>query len=732
MFEGRRRERAPGQPRWTLALVAALAAAVFGACSSSGNKGQDQPPPVGALLSTPVTMHRLTRFEYSNTVRDLLGEATPLVDEFPADQQNYLGYGNDGASLETSPLLVDRYVTLSGQLVASLFGRLNPLGKAFTNIVPDPCTGVTSGVDVCGSVNGGYSTDSAKSSYWGMISAYPGLQVSGIAVPAYGTYTVSVQAFATPTICTDSAAMAPSTPHGQPYPVVLGILIDGKEQTFDVTSVATPQGFSFSATLDQGLHAIEVRSDPDRIDSDNKDGNWYNQSLWVSGLRMDGPQQAPTAIKAADVLGCGSAAPDSDACMTSLLQSFATRAWRRPVTTAEVASLKAVADTVTQDPGQPGTAHQKFQAASGLALQAALLSPHFIYRPELDPDPNVTGSHPLSDYELASRLSYFLWSSMPDDDLFAQAKAGTLHDPKQLDTEVERMLADPKASALTQSFAGQWIFTQRIPGLTPDPVQYPTYSADVRASMVTETNLYFQEFLKAGRKLPDMLDADFTFANSTLASFYGLTNVTGATAASFVQVPLDGTHRGGLLTQGSILTVTSHANRTSPVLRGKFVLGRLLCTPPPQPPANVPPFNEDVTAGSVRQRMEAHAQGACAGCHTQMDPIGFAMENFDGVGVYRTMDGTYPIDTSGLSVLGQPVSDVASLAQVVKNNPTLVPCVAKQLFRYAIGQEEVDATDGAVMTQILKTTAAGGYSLRDLIHAIVQSPAFTQRSGGAK
>jgi hypothetical protein len=732
MFMSRKWDRVRGHRRWNLAMVSAVAVASFAACSSSKDQGGAQKPPVGPVLSTPVTIHRLTRFEYSNTARDLLGEATPLVDQLPADQQNALGYDNDGASLEISPLLMDRYVTLSGQLVASLFARLTPLGKAYTNIVPDPCMGAMPGVDVCGSVNGGYGMDSTTSAYWGMISAYPGLQVSGITIPAYGTYSVSVQAFATPTTCTDKAAKAPNTPFGQPYPVVLGILIDGKEQTFDVTSVTSAQGFSFAATLDQGQHSIEVRSDPDRIDDDNKDGNWYNQSLWVSGLRIDGPQQAPGAIKAADVVSCGSAAPDSDACMNSLLQTFAARAWRRPVTTDELAALKAVADSVTKDPGQPGTADQKFQAAAGLAIQAALVSPYFIYRPELDPDPNVTGSHPLNDYELASRLSYFLWSSMPDADLFAAAKAGTLHDPKQLDAEVERMLGDPKAAALTQSFAGQWIFTQQVPGHQPDPVQYPLFTADVHASMVTETNLYFQEFLKQGVKLPDMLDADFTFVNSTLASFYGLTNATGATASNFVKVPLDGSHRGGLLTQGGVLMVTSHANRTSPVLRGKFVLGQLLCSSPPPPPANVPPFNEDVTAGSVRQRMEAHAKGFCAGCHSQMDPIGFAMENFDGVGEYRTMDGTYPIDTTGLTIQSQPISDVASLAQVLKKNPSLVSCVAKQLFSYAVGQQEVAATDGTVMTNILNSTAAGGYSLRDIIHAIVQSPAFTQRSGGAK
>jgi hypothetical protein len=695
---------------------------------------------VGPLLSTPVTMHRLTRFEYSNTVRDLLGEATSMVSELPSDQDNALGYDNDGASLVTSPLLVDRYASLASQLVASLFGRLHPIGQAFTNIIAhdnalQPCSqlqGLQAGVDVCGTINGGYSSSSSTKSYWGMISAYPGLQVTNVSVPAYGTYSVSVQAFATPTTSTQKNVKPPATPSGQPYPVVMGILVDGKEQTFDLTAVSSPQPFAFATALGPGQHTIEVRSDPDHNDPDNQDGNWYSQSLWVTGLRIDGPEQAPGAIKASDLLSCGNNPADSDACMLAVLQNFANRAWRRPATTAEVAALKAIADTVTQDPTETGTADQKFQDALGLALQAALLSPSFIYRPELDPDPNATGSHPLSDYELASRLSYFLWSSMPDDELFARAADGTLHTPAQLDAEVERMLGDPKASALTQGFAGQWLFTNRVPSLQPDPLQFPTYSSDVKAAMVTETQLFFQEFLKNGRKLTDMFDADFTFVNSTLAGFYGITGATGATTTSFVQVALDGTHRGGLLTQGSILTVTSHANRTSPVLRGKFVLGQLLCQPPPPPPANIPPFNEDTTAGSVRQRLEAHLSPSCASCHGKMDPIGFAMENFDGVGLYRTTDGKFPIDTSGLTFLGQTVTDVASISGVLKGSTDMATCVVRQLFDYAVGQQSSDPTDETTIAGIVSQTAGNGYALRDVIHAIVQSPAFTTRSGGAQ
>ena len=729
----------------TALLVLSMAIAAFGGCSSKpGGNAQGAPgggtdsganSMAGALLSTPVTMHRLTRLEYSNTVRDLLGEATSLVGELPSDQSNALGYTNDGASLEMSPLLVDRYATISAQLVSSLFARLDPMGRAFANIVQWPCTkGLTQGIDVCGSVNGGYSKNSGTSTFWGIISAnpFPGLQITGISVPAYGTYTFSLQAFATPALSTKVASKPPPfTQQTQPYPVVMGILIDGKEKQFVVTNVAAPTSFAFAATLDPGPHKVEVRSVRDVVDPTNQDGNYYNQSLWVSGMRIDGPQQASGAIKASDVLSCGTAAAGTDACMNNVLQSFAKRAWRRPVTLAEVVVLKQVADSISQSATEPGTADQKFQAGEQLALQAVLLSPYFIYRPELDPDASSTGSHPLDDYELASRLSYFLWSSMPDDELFARAQDGTLHDAKTLDAEVERMLDDPKASALTDGFAGQWLLTSRLPAIVPDPIQFPSYSGDVSASMVKETGLYFQEFLKQGRKLTDMFDGNFTFVNTTLATFYGMTNPSGATSTDFVQVPLDGTHRVGLLTQGSVLTVTSHPNRTSPVLRGKFVLGRLLCAQPPPPPPNVPPFNEDVTAGSVRQRMEAHAAYPCSTCHTKMDPIGFAMENFDGIGEYRTMDGKYPIDTSGLSAQGQPVSDVATLSAVIKNDPGMAPCVVRQVFSYGVGQQAVDATDGAIMTHIVSQTASGGYSLRDMIHAIVQSAAFTQRSGGA-
>ena len=360
-----------------------------------------------------------------------------------------------------------------------------------------------------------------------------------------------------------------------------------------------------------------------------------------------------------------------------------------------------------------------------LALQAALTSTNFVFRPEIDPSPLSNAVHPVSDWELASRMSYFLWSSMPDDELLGKAQAGTLHQPEVLDAEVERMLADPRAGALADDFAGQWLLTRTLSTAQPSATLYPRFNDDVETAMGEETRLFFLDFLSPGRSFLDMFSASYTFANQTLATFYGFPNVT---SSDFVEVPLAGTHRSGLLSQGSILTVTSQPTRTSPVERGKFVLGRLLCAEPPPPPPNVPPFNIDPSAGSVRQRLDQHVQAgaACSGCHDLLDPIGLALENFDAVGEYRTMDGNYPVDTSGLTYLGHPISDVTSLSAVVTSDPGFVDCVSQQFFAYAMGQQS-QAGDA---TTVKTLEAMGGTSFRGMIHALVKSQPFLTRSGG--
>lgn len=696
------------------------------ACSSNsgGNGAPDAGPPAPPSSWEQLAIHRLTRVEYDNTVRDLLGEPTSVLDALPPDQRNALGYDNDGVSLATSPLLVEDYSNLGAQLAAQLMGRLDPYSLTF-KIVPEPmygvpCTNLTPGVDICGGTGDWYQGN-PSTGFWGL-TGYQGadqnLEVDQVKLPLTGSYTFSITAFSTPVMgCSVN-----------PCKVQLEVLIDTDSFKFDVTNVpaSAPKTFTMDDKLLAGLHSIQVRNDFLDVASA------YSQTLYVSNLHLDATPAPPGLLPASQVLDCGGAPANSDACTTNVLTKLLPRAWRRAVTADEVSALKAVSDTVTKDPNAGGSAAEVWQAGTALAIQAMLLSPNFLYRIELDPDPTSTAPHPLSDYELASRLSYFLWSSMPDDELFSKAKSGTLHVPATLDAEVERMLNDPKATRLVQNFAGQWLGVRDFAlAAQPDPTTFPAFTSDVASAMVQETSLYFQSFLAPGQKVPDFLDSNFTFVNQALATYYGLPNPPSG--ADFVRVTLDpSTHRVGVLGQGSVLTVTSFPTRTSPAHRGKYVLSQMACDPAGIPPPGVPPIENETFKGSMRQRMEAHAtHQPCAGCHVpKLDPIGFSMENWDGIGLYRTMDGPYPVDTTGLSLYGQTITDIASLQAAIKSSGKFVPCFALQFLSYAIGQEAVQPADGQTMSALLTSVAPGGYSLRDIIHAFAKSKAFTTRAGG--
>jgi Protein of unknown function (DUF1592)/Protein of unknown function (DUF1588)/Protein of unknown function (DUF1587)/Protein of unknown function (DUF1595)/Protein of unknown function (DUF1585) len=675
-------------------------------------------------------MHRLTRVEYDNTVQDLLGEPSSVLGALPPDQVNALGYDNDGLSLMTSPLLVEDYSTLGAQLGAQLMGRLHPYSQSFT-IVPSPVWGMpctsgslTPGVDMCGE-DADWYMNNPSTGFFGVKGYVMGapettLEVDQVPVPLSGSYTFSVTAFSIPVMgCSVN-----------PCQVKLQVLIDTDSFEFDVTNVppSSPKTFTMTDNIIAGLHSIQVRSE--FLDT----ASGYQVELYVSNMHLDATPVPPGLLPVSQVVDCGGAPANSDECTTNMFTKLLPRAWRRPVSAAEVAAIKGVSDTVTKDPMATGAADEVWRAGTALAVQATLLSPNFLYRIETDPDPTSTTPHALDDYALASRLSYFLWSSMPDDELFARAKAGTLHVPATLDTEIERMLNDPKVSRLVQNFAGQWLGVRDFAAVAkPDPTTFPNFTADVQTAMLEETSLYFQSFLAAGAKVPDLMDSNFTFVNQALATYYGLPNPPSGT--DFVRVTLDpSTHRAGVLGQGSVLTLTSFPTRTSPAHRGKYVLTQLACSPPGIPPPGVPPIESESYTGSMRHRMEVHAtHEPCASCHEPaLDPVGFAMENFDGVGVYRTMDGQYPVDTSGLTLYQKPITDIASLQSVLKDGPYFLPCFALQLFSYAIGQEGEYAADGPTISSILSSVQPGGYALRDMIHAFVKSKVFTTRAGGGE
>ena len=669
-------------------------------------------------------MHRLTRAEYDNTARDLLGEPTSVAAQLPDDQQNALGYDNDGIALVTSPLLVEQYFNVAQTLVTNLLARFRPYTQSFTVVEApsslQPCSAVTLG-QICGNDASAWWQQNPSTGFWGIrpnLPAQPNeMMADKIPINIAGTYRLSVTAFGTPDAgCTGGTCI-----------VKIDIGIDSADQLFDVTAVKpnAPQVFQYTATLAPGLHAIRMSSL--YIEDAKNPGSEYDRTAWIGNIHLDLVPVATTGIQASAIHDCGSAAADSEECTTNVLARFLPRAWRRAVSDAEIAKVKAISDGITKSATEPGTADDKWLLGMQLALEEALTSSNFVYRPEIDADPSASAPHQITDWELANRLSYFLWSSMPDDELFAKAKDGTLHTPAILDAEVERMLGDPKSVALANDFAGQWLETRLLQTVTPSGTIFPAWNDTVRASMSEETKRFFIDFLQPGKKFPDMMDAQYTFTDATLRGYYGLPS---SAAPDFTPTSLAGSHREGILGQGSILTITSQPIRTSPVARGKFVLARLLCNPLPPPPPNVPPLDMSPTTGSMRQKLEAHekAGAACSGCHSLLDPIGLAMENFDGVGRWRTMDGQYPIDTTGLSYNGHAISDMPTLSVVVKSDPSFVPCVTSQFWAYAMGQEAQDG-DAQALATLNAAAAGGGYSLRDMIHVLVKSPTFQTRAG---
>ena len=412
---------------------------------------------------------------------------------------------------------------------------------------------------------------------------------------------------------------------------------------------------------------------------------------------------------------------DEESCAEKILSTLARRAYRRPVTDADVQPLLGLYRTGRDEGG--------FEAGVELALQRILAGPEFLFRIERDPE-NVLPdtAYPISDLDLASRLSFFLWSSIPDDQLLDLAEAGRLNDPAVLEQQVSRMLADYRSSALVDNFAGQWLYLRNLRAWRPSVREFPDFDGELRQALQQETELFFKSMLREDRSVLDLLSADYTFLNERLARHYGISDVYGST---FRRVTLRDENRKGLLGQGSILTVTSRANRTSPVLRGKWVLENLLGTPPLPPPPDIPALSErreEVGGLTMRQRMQEHqVNPACASCHAGMDPIGFALENFDAVGQWRNTEGGATIDASGTLPDGTQFEGPAGLRKVLLSRPEqFVQTATEKLFTYALGRE-LEYDDSPALRKILREAAPGGYRWSSLILGIIKSTPFQMR-----
>jgi hypothetical protein len=664
-----------------------------------------------------VTLRRLNRAEYDNTIRDLLGVDIQPAEDFPADDVGY-GFDNIGDVLAVSPLLFEKYLAAAERIVE----------KAFTfDLVPLPPTISYRGSDMKppsppaqpepvkrdGQAPPFDWVASSKQLRFraGAKAFTEGELVVTHEFQGEGLYEFKYQSFGAP-IDRD--------------PVRGAVLLDGQEiyrgelRPFVVD--ARPPAREFKATVKSGAHKLAVTILNPKSNPDEADPKKRIRSVLFDTLEFRGPmpkvERVPSATYKRIMIAYPGNGLSETECARRICENLARRAFRRPVTATEVDRLAKLVD-VAKSRGDD------FDKGVQLAVQAVLVSPHFLFKVEHDRK-SLEKPYPITDYELATRLSYFLWSSTPDDELFQLADKGELR--KNLEPQVRRMLKDPKAAALGENFAGQWLQVRNVMSIMIDPALFPAFNDDLRSAMARETTLFFEAVVKEDRSILDFIDGDFTFVNSRLAKFYGIPNVRGS---EFRRVSLKGTPRAGILTQGSVLTVTSNATRTSPVKRGKYILETLLNAPPPPPPPEVPELKDEAAAvatGSLRKRMEQHrANPDCAVCHDKMDALGFAFENFDATGAWRTKDGKFDIDPSGTLPDGRKFKDPAELRALLRAEPDKFRrCLAEKLLTYALGRG-IEPADRCAVDVVCKAAADHGDTFSALVSAVVASDPFQMR-----
>jgi hypothetical protein len=669
-------------------------------------------------------IHRLNRTEYGNAIRDLLGLDIDVTDLLPADDESN-GFDNIADVLKLSPSLLEQYLAASRKISSLAIG--DPSQPSITQV---------------------YRTapDLAQDEH---IEGLPLGTRGGLLIhhnfPLDGQYDFRV--FLLRNIV--------GYMKGLEWPHQLEITVDG-ERVFiapvggEEDNKMSDANFAAAAdTIDARLKSrISVKAGPHEVgvaflrknsaeydeplephtrdhDLQNMNGTPIVEHVDITGpFDAVGSGDTPSRRR---ILTCRPAASSEEsACAKKILSALARRAYRQPASDTDV-------DVVLKF-YESGRKNGNFEAGIENALAFILTAPKFLFRTESDP-PNAiaNGVYRVGDLELASRLSFFLWSTIPDDELLNVAAQGKLKDPAVLDQQVRRMLADPKSQALTRNFAGQWLFLRNLQSAKPDGHEYPNFDDNLRQAFRRETELFFDSILRDNRSLLDLLDANYTFVNERLAKHYGIPNVYGT---QFRRVTLTDRTRMGLLGQGSVLTVTSYPNRTSPVLRGKWILENILGTPPPPPPPNVPPLKENEEGAkpkSVRELMEEHRKNpACSGCHSVMDPLGFSLENFDGVGEWRTKDQSGPIDASGQLADGTKVEGPVTLRQALMKHPEqFTGTVAEKLMTYALGRG-LEYYDMPVVRGIVRDSSKDNYKLTALIMGIVKSSPFQmRRSQGA-
>ena len=650
-------------------------------------------------------IHRLNRAEYSNTVRDLLALDTRPGALLPVDDSGY-GFDNIADVLSVSPSLLERYLQVARRVSRMAVGDpgLKPSDEEFTNPMKNAKDRV--------------SDDLPFDSGGGMSFRYY--------FPLNAEYNIRIK------MGGDNGAV-----HELRMPIQAGLRTVGAtflKESFkaEVIPSGGRRGGGGGGTVPGGGRGapppppsqLDLRLDGARLKLFQVPG--AAAAPQVASMVISGPYNGTGRGKTPSrelIFTCRpSSAAEESPCARTILTKLARRAFRRSVTDADIKPLLGFYER--------GRAEGDFDHGIEKALVAMLVSPDFLFRVERDPKGSAPGTvYRVSDNALASRLSFFLWSSIPDDQLLGLAEQGKLKDPQVLQQQVRRMLDDPRSQALVDNFAGQWLYLRNLELSKPDPDVFPEFDESLKQAFRTETSLFFQNVLREDHSLLELLDADYTYLNQRLAEHYGIPGVYGP---QFRKVTLTDPNRGGLLGQGSMLTVTSYPNRTSVVQRGKWILENLLGTPPPPPPANVPdlmPHGKDGKPLTMRQQMEQHrADPVCASCHSRMDPLGFALENYDGVGRWRDKDSGNSIDPSGKLPDGSKFAGPAGLKKALLSNhrDEFVETATEKLVLYALGRG-LEYYDLPAVRTISREAAKDDYRMAALITAIVKSTPFQMR-----
>ena len=676
-------------------------------------------------------LHRLNRVEYTNAVRDLLAVDIDGETFLPADDSRH-GFDNIGDVLTVSPVLLERYLSAARKITRLAIGDpdISPIFQTYN--LPK------------------YFIQDDR-----MNESLPFGSRGGIAVrhqfPVDGEYVIKVRLERNSRdfirglldrshqldVRLDGSRLQLFTIGGENYGRSAPIFStagmgDPEQELYErradnileirFPAAAGPHLVGVAFLKEASMPETPLRQPMSKYDLHNyKGGDPGVSSISIGGpYNTTGIGETPSRRK---VFVCRpSSTQEKKPCATKILSTLARRAYRRPLTEEDIQILL--------DFYKAGRDEGGFEAGIGTALERILVGPEFLFRIEVDPEnvaPDI--AYPISDLELASRLSFFLWSSIPDDQLLDLAERGKLKDPVVLEQEVRRFLEDSRSRTLVTNFAAQWLQLRSLRAINPDQEVFPYFEENLREAFRLETELFFESLLREDRSVLELLSANYTFLNERLARHYGIPDVYGS---HFRRVKLETEERRGLLGKGSILAVTSYANRTSPVLRGKWVLENILGTPPPPPPPNVPELMEsdhDGTALSMREAMEQHrVNPACASCHKLMDPLGFALENFDGIGTWRTTDADTPIDPSGVLPDGTPFRGPAELQRVLLESKSaeFVATATERLLTYALGRG-VEAHDAPAVRSIIREAAPNNYRWSSLILAIVKSTPFQMR-----